>query len=334
MKTIPRAARARDAERRSPTVTRRDLDGTDRRGFLRTIAAALTLVPVLFSWLFAPARATGATRSLSRIRPGDAAWPSAASWTRLSESVGGRLVEVRSPLAVCVDAPSSTACAHLFQELKNPYFLGDEVGLTQTLGWVDAWTSQPSVYAVAAQTTNDVVAAVNFARKNNLRLVVKGGGHSYQGTSNAADSLLIWTRGMQAITLHSEFIGEGCAGQYLAQPAVTIEAGAIWGHVYDAVLTKSGRYVQGGGCMTVGVAGLIQSGLRKLFQSLRSGGSGPTGSRDRHGGRRGEDRQCLHESGPVLGDQRWRWRQPRSGHPADLTNARSSGILRRGIHND
>src|SRR6202012_6249107 len=31
-------------------------------------------------------------------------------------------------------------------------------------------------------------------------------------------------------------------------------------HVYDAVTTKAGRYVQGGGCTTVGVAGLIQSG--------------------------------------------------------------------------
>jgi FAD/FMN-containing dehydrogenase len=28
----------------------------------------------------------------------------------------------------------------------------------------------------------------------------------------------------------------------------------------DAVTTKAGRYVQGGGCATVGVAGLIQSG--------------------------------------------------------------------------
>ena len=75
----------------------------------------------------------------------------------------------------------------MFKELKNPYFLGDEVGLTQSLGWVGAWTSQPSVYAVAAKATADVVAAVNFARKNNLRIVVKGGGHSYQGTSNAAE---------------------------------------------------------------------------------------------------------------------------------------------------
>jgi FAD/FMN-containing dehydrogenase len=144
--------------------------------------------------------------------------------------------------------------------LKNPYYLGDEVGLTQSLGWVDAWTSRPSVYAVAARTTEDVVAAVNFAREHILRLVVKGGGHSYQGTSNAADSLLIWTRQMNAITVHEAFVAKGCAGQADPQPAVTVEAGAIWGQVYDAVTTKAGRYVQGGGCLTVGVAGLIQSG--------------------------------------------------------------------------
>ena len=34
----------------------------------------------------------------------------------------------------------------------------------------------------------------------------------------------------------------------------------MWGQVYDAVTTEGGRYVQGGGCLTVGVAGLIQSG--------------------------------------------------------------------------
>jgi FAD/FMN-containing dehydrogenase len=32
------------------------------------------------------------------------------------------------------------------------------------------------------------------------------------------------------------------------------------GQTYDAVTPKGGRYFQGGGCMTVGVAGLIQSG--------------------------------------------------------------------------
>ena len=214
----------------------------------------------MWSWLLGPRRGLGAVRSPSRVRPGDPAWPSEASWSRLSRDVGGRLVKVRSPLTTCTDVPSSTACAQLFKDLKNPYYLGDEIGLTQSLGWVDAWTSSPSVYAVAAGSTQDIVAAVNFAREHNLRVVVKGGGHSYQGTSNAPDSLLIWTRKMNAVTVHDAFIGAGCAGRHEAQQAVTVEAGAIWGHVYDAVTTRAGRYVQGGGCLTVGVAGLIQSG--------------------------------------------------------------------------
>ena len=35
---------------------------------------------------------------------------------------------------------------------------------------------------------------------------------SYLGTSNAPDSLLIWTRAMNDISLHDSFVAEGCAG--------------------------------------------------------------------------------------------------------------------------
>src|ERR1700722_11179692 len=195
-----------------------------------------------------------------RVRLGDPSWTSEASWDQLDHDVGGRLIKVRSPLADCVGGTPDATCEQMFKELKNPYYLGDEVGLTQSLGRVGAWTSEPSVYAVAAKTTQDVVAAVNFARINNLRLVVKGGGHSYQGTSNAADSLLIWTRHMNAITTHDAFVGAGCEGRAEPQPAVSIEPGAIWGHAYNEVTTKGGRYVQGGGCTTVGVAGIILGG--------------------------------------------------------------------------
>jgi hypothetical protein len=148
----------------------------------------------------------------------------------------------------------------LFEKLKNPYFIADNVGLTQTCGWVDAWVCAPSVYAVVPQATKHVVAAVNFARENNLRLAVKGGGHSYQGTSCAADSLLIWMKEMNEITLHTAFLPRACDGKQLPQQAVTAGAGATWLSVYDRVTTHGGRYVQGAGGLTVGVAGLIQSG--------------------------------------------------------------------------
>ena len=232
----------------------------NRRRLLQETAVTIPVLSGLWAWLLGPTRGQAAVRPLSRVRPGDPAWPSEADWSRLSRDVEERLIKVHSPLAACMDAPPSAACAQVFKDLNNPYYLGEEVGLTQSLGWVDAWTSSPSVYAVAAETTDDVVAAVNFAREHNLRVVVKGGGHSYQGTSNGANSLLIWTRKMNRITLHDAFVGAGCAGEQAPQPAVTVEAGAIWGQVYDAVTTKAGRYVQGGGCMTVGVAGLIQSG--------------------------------------------------------------------------
>jgi FAD/FMN-containing dehydrogenase len=198
--------------------------------------------------------------STARVRASDPRWPNAAAWDVLRRQTDGRLIEVRSPLAACRDMPGGAACREAFKGLKNPYYIGDNVALTQTTGWVDAWTSQPSVYAVPAKTTADVVAAVNFARQHNLRLVVKGGGHSYLGRSNAADSLLIWTRHLDAVIRHDAFVAEGCAGRVDPQPAVSIGAGAIWGRVYNAVTTEGGRYVQGGGCLTVGVAGLVLAG--------------------------------------------------------------------------
>ncbi|MGH6910888.1 MAG: FAD-binding protein, partial [Phenylobacterium sp.] len=195
-----------------------------------------------------------------RLRPQDAGWPAQADWAALGAQVGGRLAKIASPLVACAQAPDSAACAALFKNLRNPFFIGDSVALTQTLGWTDAWTSRPSEYAVAAETSADVAAAVVFARKHNLRLVVKGGGHSYLGGSNAPDSLLIWTRAMRAIQLHDGFTPQGCGARVAPEPAVSVGAGALWLEAYDAVTTKGGRYVQGGGCTTVGVAGLVQGG--------------------------------------------------------------------------
>jgi hypothetical protein len=140
----------------------------NRRQFLKS-AAAIPLLHVGSSQLpKSSTKGTAPSASARRVRPGDPGWPSAASWDRLNREVGGRLIKVESPLAACQVAPNSPACSEVFRNLKNPYCIGDEPGLTQTSGWVDAWTSAPSVDAVAATKTDDVVAAVNFARENNL----------------------------------------------------------------------------------------------------------------------------------------------------------------------
>ena len=194
------------------------------------------------------------------VGAGDAAWPDAAAWDGLAREVGGALIKVASPWQAAAADPSGATAARLFKDLRNPYFIGDDPALTQTLGWTDAWTSRPSEYAVKARSAADVAAALVFARRRRVRLVVRGGAHSYMGNSNAADSLMVWTKAMDAVEMHDGFVCHGSPVGTAPVPAVSIGAGATWGRVYDAVTTRGGRYVQGGGCMTVGVAGLVQGG--------------------------------------------------------------------------
>ncbi|QIK95869.1 FAD-binding oxidoreductase [Sphingomonas sp. HDW15A] len=171
--------------------------------------------------------------------------------------MGNRLVRVASPL---VEAQHGKIDAKdLFRRLKNPYWIGDEAGLTQTLGWIDAWSTRPSLMAVAAEGAEDIAAAVRFSSRNHVPLVTKGGGHSYFGNSNRANSLLVWTRRMRGIEVHDRFLPQG-APPGAEIPAVSIGAGTLWGEVYRTVARDHGRYVQGGGCMTVGTAGFIQGG--------------------------------------------------------------------------
>jgi FAD/FMN-containing dehydrogenase len=232
-----------------------------RRHFLHAIAT----LPVLSAGLAALwHRATAATPirlgAQRRVRPSDPTWPGKESWAKLNAEVGGNLIEVTALFGACPADEKDPACIEALKNFRNPFWIGDQPAGTEVSGWLDAWAPAPSVYAIKARNAADVAAGVRFARENNLRLVVKGGGHSYQGTSNAPDSLLIWTRAMNTVNLHDAFVGKGCDGRVAAVPAVSSEAGAVWMDLYKAVTTENGRYVQGGGCTTVGVAGLIQSG--------------------------------------------------------------------------
>lgn len=191
---------------------------------------------------------------------GSAGWPSAAAWAELNARVGGRLIEGRSPLAACVANAADTACAATLEDLQNPFFIEDQPGGHQTTGWLDAWTPEVSPYAVAAESAADIAASVDFARDHAVKLVIKGTGHDYLGRNCAPDSLLIWTHGMRAVAFHEAFRVAGAPASDPGVAAVSAEAGARWIDAYK-VASANDRYVQGGGCTTVGVAGgFIQGG--------------------------------------------------------------------------
>jgi FAD/FMN-containing dehydrogenase len=228
-----------------------------RRTFLASTAA-----------LMLPMGAAARAGPLQRVRPSDAAWPSIEEWTSLGARVGGTLVQPKPLFAACADAATADACSGVLKESANPFFIGDQISGTQVSGWFKAWTPQTSAYAIVAHSPDDVAQGVNFAREHNLRLVVKGPGHSYLGCSNAPDSLLIWTRAMNEVVVHDAFTPLGCDEECEAVPAVSAGGGSIWIDVYHAVAVQNGRYAQGGGCTDVGVCGLVQGGG---FGSLSKG---------------------------------------------------------------
>src|SRR5437764_51363 len=121
-----------------------------------------------------------------------------------------------------------------------------------------------------SRDSSDIAAAVDFARRHRLRLVVKGTGHDYLGRSNAPDSLLLWTHNMRQVSPHDAFVGRGCAAAQTGVPAVSVRAGARWLEVYQAVTVRGGRYVQGGGC-----GWRIHAGwrVRQLVEEIRDRGS-------------------------------------------------------------
>jgi FAD/FMN-containing dehydrogenase len=228
--------------------------------YRRTVLKSVAALPLLSLSAALPARPAAKVAAPRRVRPADAAWPAAGEWHKLRAAVAGNLLPVHALFAPCEGAPDGAACQDVYKNIRNPFYIGDRPGGTQVSGYLNAWTPAPSVWAVRARNAADVAVAIDFARTHNLRLVVKGGAHSYLGTSSAPDSLLIWTRAMNEVTLHDAFVARGCEGKATAVPAVSTGAGAMWIDLYGAVTTRAGRYVQGGGCTSVGVAGLIQSG--------------------------------------------------------------------------
>jgi FAD/FMN-containing dehydrogenase len=209
-----------------------------------------------------PANPAAATPpATARCKPREPCWPSEGEWKALAATLHGSLEPVHAPLEPCKGDPGSEGCQELMRSMRNPYYLQDQVGGTESVGWLDAWMAAPSVYAVVAETPDDIAAAVNFAREHRLRLVVKGTGHDYLGRSNAPDSLLIWTHKMRKISVDDAFVPRGCATPPAGVPAVTVGAGTRWLEAYQEVTVRRGRYVQGGGCASVGAAGgFLQGG--------------------------------------------------------------------------
>jgi hypothetical protein len=91
------------------------------------------------------------SKTFRRRRPSDADWPSKGAWKGLNDAVDGNLIPVEFPIEACIKDVDGAGCKSLIANIKNPYYIGEQPGLTQTLGWVDAWFAKPSVFAARSE---------------------------------------------------------------------------------------------------------------------------------------------------------------------------------------
>ncbi|KAE8154071.1 hypothetical protein BDV25DRAFT_167781 [Aspergillus avenaceus] len=199
--------------------------------------------------------------------PSDSCWPSTSSWASLNSTVGGRLVATVPIGTPCHDPTyDATACATLKSNWTVPLpHLESSSSIMQTYfanQSCDPFTAQSRAcelgnyasYSVDVASSDDVIAAVNFAKDNNIRFVIKNTGHDYMGRSTGAGALSVWTHHLSDIE-YKDWSDSNYEG-----PAFKIGAGTMGYQILDAASAK-GLAVVTGECPTVGLAGgYIQGG--------------------------------------------------------------------------
>ena len=100
---------------------------------------------------------------------------------------------------------------------------------------------------VRAESTDDVVAAVNYARENGRPIAVRGGSHSVPGFGTGDDAVVIDLNRMQHVEVDP------------ARRTARAQGGATWGAFNDATHAH-GLATTGGIISTTGVGGLTLGG--------------------------------------------------------------------------
>jgi FAD/FMN-containing dehydrogenase len=145
-------------------------------------------------------------------------------------------------------APLDEAALHpLRDRMRGPVLVpGDDGYDTARTIWNARLANQPAAVARCTGAA-DVMAVVDVAQKNNLRLSIKGGGHDYAGRSAGKGGLMVDLSPMDGVRVD------------LASKTAQVQAGATWGAV-DHETQAFGLATTGVTVSTVGVAGSTLGG--------------------------------------------------------------------------
>ncbi|KAH7130580.1 FAD/FMN-containing isoamyl alcohol oxidase-like protein MreA [Dendryphion nanum] len=211
----------------------------------------------------------------------NACWPKAAEWNALNKTVSGTLKAALPPGAVCYKSVAGTnasttpvynqaACAEVQANWQNEQWLTDHPIANLWPLYTNNTclpTDNPDGtctrgfygdYVIVATKKAHLKAGVDFARKYNLRLIVRNTGHDFMGRSTGYGSLIINTHSFKEATFVKKYKGPGD----WTGSAATVGAGVQGRELYRKAFAQSPPVViVGGECPTVGWAGgYIQGG--------------------------------------------------------------------------
>ncbi|CAG9949908.1 unnamed protein product [Clonostachys rosea f. rosea IK726] len=202
-----------------------------------------------------------------RCFPGDACWPTQEEWNALNQSVGGRLVATVPIGSVCHGSTTYNAekCANLkaawnvpethtdtSSSVLAPFFANQSCDpfLPRDSQCVIGTYVQ---YAIDVANVSHIQRALSFAKKKNLRFVIRNTGHDYFGKSTGAGALSVWTHHLKSFDL-VDFTSSFYTGK-----AIKVGSGIQGGEILPLAF-KQGYAIVAGVCPTVGPAGGFTQG--------------------------------------------------------------------------
>ncbi|KAI1669891.1 FAD-dependent isoamyl alcohol oxidase [Pyrenophora tritici-repentis] len=148
----------------------------------------------------------------------------------------------------------STISVPIPGEILNTYWQNDTCSpFTSSIASCDL--GNRVLYSINVTGPDDVRAGVEFARRKNIRLVIRNTGIDYLGQSTGYGALALWTNNLKSTKMIHNY-----SSTYHTGPAMRLGSGITAGEAYQAVQVTGHRLVTAE-CGLTGVAGgYVQAG--------------------------------------------------------------------------
>ncbi|KAG2017799.1 FAD binding domain-containing protein [Coprinopsis cinerea AmutBmut pab1-1] len=215
---------------------------------------------------------------------GGKCWPSRDKWRALNATVDGNLEAVIPDPAVCYNTfegkPTYDAakCQEVTERWADQNWQSERSVSNHWILWTNTTclpTENPNdtctlgyfpEYVILAKKKEHIKAGIDFARKNNIRLVIRNTGHDFLGRSTGYGSLAINTHSFKDVKFHKRYTGPG----NWRGGAVTVGAGIQGRELWRLANAQNPPVaLVTGECPTVGFAGGY----------IQGGGHGPLATR-------------------------------------------------------